>query len=92
MKKRQLSIPVEFFKEGKYFIAYSLPLDFSACGETFEEARKNFAEAAHIFFDELEAKGTQDEVLLGLGWQKIKKILQPPVRISEEDMKIPCPA
>jgi len=91
MKKRIVSLPVEFFREGKYFVAYSLPLDFSACGETFEEARKNFSEAANIFFDELEAKGTLEDVLLGLGWEKINKTLQPPTRISEEEIKIPCP-
>lgn len=87
-----MSLPVEFFREGKYFVAYSHPLDFSAFGETFEEARNNFSEAVKIFFDELEKKGTLEDVLLELGWQKIKRTFTPPVRISEEEMKIPCPA
>lgn len=92
MKKRYISIPVEFFREGKSFVAYSHPLDFSAHGKTFKEARKNFTEAVHIFFDEIEEKGTAEEVLLELGWQKVRKTFQPPVRISEEEIKILCPA
>lgn len=92
MKKRQMSLPVEFFKEGKHFIAYCKPLDFSAFGKTFEEAQKNFAEAVSIFFDELEDKGTTEEVLSDLGWQKIKHCWQPPVRIAAEEIKVLCPA
>ena len=92
MKKRYVSIPVDFFREGKYFVAYSHPLDFSAHGKTFKEAREKFTEAVNIFFDELEKKGTMEEVLLELGWQKIDKTFQPQIRISEEEIKIPCPA
>ena len=92
MKKRELSLEVDFFKEGKYFVAYCKPLDFSAFGETFEEAQKNFSEAVEIFFDELDEKGTAEEVLSELGWQKIKKHWQPPIRIAEEEIKVLCPA
>lgn len=92
MRRRELNVPVEFYKEGKYFVAYCKPLDFSAFGKTYDEAQDNFAEAVNIFLDELEEKGTTDEVLSELGWQKIKKCWQPPIRIDEREMKIPCPA
>ncbi|MGA1796695.1 MAG: type II toxin-antitoxin system HicB family antitoxin [bacterium] len=82
-------IPVSFFKEGRMFVAYSIVLDLSTCGETFEEAKKNFMEALNIFFEECIKMGTLVEVLESYGWEKIGKSWQPPAYIGHEDLPIP---
>ncbi|MGA1844012.1 MAG: type II toxin-antitoxin system HicB family antitoxin [bacterium] len=82
-------IPVSFFKEGRMFVAYSTVLDLSTCGETFEEAKKNFTEALSIFIEECIRMGTLVEVLESYGWEKIGKSWQPPAYIGHEDVPIP---
>jgi len=64
------SVPVLFIKEQDMIIAYSPILDLSTCGETFAEARQNFAEALDIFLKECIKRGTLDKVLESYGWQK----------------------
>ena len=66
-------IPVIFFKEGKKIIAYSPAIDLSTCGDTEEQARKRFTEAARIFFDEITQMGTIDDVLTEYGWKKMTR-------------------
>lgn len=84
MKKIEYNIPVSFFKEGESFIAFSPVLDLSTCGKTFEQAKKRFEEASEIFFEELKKKGTLQDVLMGLGWQKNQQYLMPPVFVAQE--------
>lgn len=55
-------IPVIFFEEGNRVVAYSPALDLSSCGNTEQHARKRFAEATTIFFDEIRRMGTMEEV------------------------------
>jgi len=81
-------LPVSIFKEGKYFVAYTPVLDLSTSGRTYEEARERFHEVVNIFFEELVNKGTLEEVLTGLGWQKIKKQWKPPVLVAQEMERI----
>ena len=57
------TIPLCFLKENKTFIAFAPALDLSTCGRTFEEAKKNFAEALEIFFEECLKMGTLGKVL-----------------------------
>jgi len=78
------SVPVNFFREGKTFIAYSPVLDLSTSGGSFEEAKKRFREVVGIFFEELIKKGTLDEVLSGLGWQKKRREWLPPALIATQ--------
>jgi len=80
----QFRLPVTFLREGKRFVAYSPALDLSTSGKTFKEAQKRFFEAAMIFFEEIAKKGTFDEVLANLGWQKVKKDWQPPMIVSQK--------
>jgi len=89
--KRAVSLPVFIIKEGKYFVAYTPALDFAATGDSIAGAKKSFSEAINIFFDEIEEKGTLEEVLQEFGWQKIGSTLQPPEVVSqtEETIKIP---
>ena len=84
MVKFNLQLPVSVFKEGKYFVAYTPALDLSTSGKNYEEVKKRFNEVVNIFFDELVKKGTLDEVLENLGWQKVKRQWAPPSLISQE--------
>ena len=77
-------MPVSVFKEGKSFIAYTPVLDLSTSGKTYEQVMERFDQIVEIFFDELTKKGTTEEVLLNLGWEKIKKHWSPPSLISQE--------
>ena len=94
MKKLQyqLSLPVSILREGDSFIAYSPALDLSTVGETFEQAKVRFDEVVQIFFEEVFEKGTLNEVLSDLGWQKQNKSFVPPVVVSHETEKfsVPC--
>jgi len=45
-------------EEGDKFVAYSPAIDLSTCGDTEEQARKRFIEAASLFFDEIISMGT----------------------------------
>ena len=67
-----MQLPVSVFKEGKHFIAYTPVLDLSTPGKNYEEVKKRFKESVNIFFEELIKRGTLDEVLENLGWQKVK--------------------
>lgn len=73
------ALPVDILKEGDSFIAYTPALDLSTVGDTFEEAQQRFKEAVQIFFEEINEKGTVDEVLTELGWQKYKNEFTPPI-------------
>lgn len=86
------NLSVVMLKEGKRFIAHAPALDLSTSGKTFQEAKKRFEEAAHIFFEEIIHKNTVDEVLSELGWEKHKKIWQPPIIVSQNIETISVPA
>jgi len=89
----EAKIPVLFFQEGNKVVAYSPALDLSSCGNTEQQARKRFAEAAMIFLAEIRRMGTMEEVLEEYGWHKVPKrrTWSPPAYKSctEESVKIP---
>ena len=90
MKKVRIdfNLPVSFLKEDKRFIAYTPVLDLSTSGKTYKEARRRFEEAAQLFFEETLRKGTLDEALQDLGWQKREARWQPPVVVSNEPIRV----
>ena len=63
-------VPVIYLEEGNQVVAFSPALDLSTCGDTKEQARTRFIEAATIFFDEIIEMGTVDDVLTECGWKK----------------------
>jgi hypothetical protein len=67
----QALIPVILFEEGDKVVAYSPAIDLSTCGNSEEQARKRFIDAASIFFDEITRMGTIDDVLAECGWSKL---------------------
>lgn len=88
MIKFNLQLPVSVFREGKHFIAYTPVLDLSTSGKNYEQVKKRFNEIVAIFFEELIKKGTINEVLENLGWQKVKNQWMPPDLISQESEKM----
>ncbi len=91
----QGNIPVLFFKEGETFISYSPAIDLSTCGETFEDAKQNFQEALHVFFDECVNRGTLDAALESYGWKKVGKDRphwEPPLLIGQDSVSVSVPA
>ncbi len=91
-----VSLPVQFIKDGKSFVAYCPALDISTQGDTFEEAQKMFDELARTYIDELIKMGTLDQVLLSSGWIKesARGTWKPPsIDFIKEDLhkiNIPC--
>ncbi|OGF61276.1 hypothetical protein A2662_03585 [Candidatus Giovannonibacteria bacterium RIFCSPHIGHO2_01_FULL_45_33] len=88
MTKFNVQLPVSVFKEGKHFVAFTPALDLSTSGKTHEQAMERFSEIVEIFFAEIMKKGSMEEVLLSLGWEKIKKQWNPPNLISQESKQI----
>jgi predicted RNase H-like HicB family nuclease len=88
------SLPVIFLKEKGRFVAYTPALDLSTSGKTLAQAKKHFAEAAAIFFEECHKEGTLDEVLRELGWEKRDNAWMPPVAVAQDSqmINIPLPA
>ncbi len=84
MGKVQFALSVTVIKEGDSFIAYSPALDLSTVGDTYDEARKRFGEAVQIFFEEIAEKGTVDQALTELGWQKQKNEYIPPMVVGSQ--------
>ncbi len=84
-------LPVSIFKEGKQFVAYTPALDLSTSGKSYDEVKNRFQEIVGIFFEELVKKGTLEEVLTSLGWQKVKKQWEPPLVVSQGLEKVSLP-
>lgn len=80
----EMNIPVTILRENSSFVAYSPALDLSTAGKSLPEARKRFAEAVEIFFEELIANDTLDVALADLGWKKEKKEWVPPVVVAND--------
>ncbi len=87
MRAINFSIPVSFLKEGKTYVAFTPALDISTCGKTLREAKKRFEELVQIFFEEVERKGTLEEALESLGWERIDGEWCPPQEIEHEQKK-----
>ena len=85
-----MKLSVTFIKEGKQFVAYSPALDLSTCGKTLFDARRRFVEAAALFFEELNRRGTTREILRGLGWVNKSGGLISPKIVGQETLPVPA--
>lgn len=89
MKVRaNISLPVTYFKEGKSFVAYAPGLDLSSAGHTLKKAEQNIKEAIELFMEEILSRGTIDEVLSNLGWEKTRQKWTPPTFISHDILSL----
>ena len=59
---KNLKIAIEFWREGRLYIANSPELDILAQGESLEEARKNLFEVIEIQFEEMKKLGTLKDI------------------------------
>lgn len=84
-------LSVIFLKEGDRYVAYSPALDLSTSGESQEQARKRFVEAALLFFQEIYKRGTAAAVLEELGWKRENEECNPPVIVGQESEFIRVP-
>lgn len=87
-----LSLPVSILREGNRYVAYSPALDLSTSGRTHAEAQRRFAEAAMLFFEEINRKRTMDTALTELGWQRARRTWQAPVVVSQSLETFSVPA
>ena len=85
------ALPVSILREGDSYIAYTPALDLSTVGDSFEEAKKRFEEAVEIFFEEISEKGTLEDVLVELGWEKHDNKLIPPVVVAHQTEQFSIP-
>lgn len=67
-------------------------LDVTGVGRTKKQAERRFQEAVEIFFEETLEKGTLNDVLTDLGWQRVKKMWEPPREVSHKFDAIQIPA
>lgn len=73
-----VEIPITILKEGSLFIAHSPALDLMTQGDSVQDAKRMFAEAAALFIEECVRMKTLDDVLFELGWEKIHNEWHPP--------------
>jgi len=59
---KNLKITIEFWREGRLYIANSPELDILAQGESLEEARKNLFEVIELQFEEMRKLGTLKDI------------------------------
>ena len=93
LKKTMLkaNIPVIYLKEGEAFICYSPAFDLAAHGDSFEDAKRSFAQVLKLFIEQVSKKGTWDDVLSECGWEKIRHAWNPPRIIGQENKEITIP-
>jgi predicted RNase H-like HicB family nuclease len=71
-----LKVTIEFWKEGKLYLARTPELDIVAQGETLEEAKRNLLEVNQIQFKEMKELGTLDEFLQEAGYVLRDKVAE----------------
>lgn len=64
----ELSITIEVWRKGEWFVARAAELDFVSQGKTFDEARRNLQEVIKIQFEEMKEMGTLREYLAECGF------------------------
>jgi hypothetical protein len=84
-------LPISIIKQNKSFVAYCPILDISTVGKTVKDAQNKFIELSSLFFEELTAKGTLNDVLTELGWKKVQKSWNPPKIVSNLSVGIKLP-
>lgn len=80
------------FREGDTFVAHTPALDLSSVGKSEEDAKRMFAEAVGVFFEELIEMGTMESVLKDLGWTQSNGKFQPPHVVEQSLMNVMVPS
>ncbi len=86
-----VTLPITFLREGDAFVAYTPALDLSTVGGSLDEAKTRFDEATRLFFEEIIEKGTINDVLTELGWQRQDNQFIPPTVIANQTEQVTIP-
>lgn len=91
-----VELNINLLKEDGVFVVYCPDLELSSHGDTVEEAKKNFTQVMDIFFEDVIARGTLDQVLEDCGWEKVTEDDTPrwipPAIIARETLKYHIPS
>jgi len=80
-------------RQTKQILVSSPALDLSSCGKTEAQAIKAFSEAVRLFFSELEDMGTTEDVLIELGWRRLRspgRHWVPPEILPQKQIRVPA--
>ena len=77
----ELSVSIEIWKKGKYYLAKCPELDFISQGRTVEEARHNLFEVIEIQFEEMADMGTLNEYLAECGYVRQQEFFVPQIEM-----------
>lgn len=91
MITHSVQLPMTMLRERQRYVAYTPALDLSTSGKTFAEAKRRFAEAVDIFFEEIIERGTLEVVLTDLGWHKEQHQWRAPIIVGQETKAIHLP-
>ena len=83
-----IRLPIRITRKGKRFLASCSSLDVVTQGETQEEAKRNIAEALHLFFRSCIERGTLDAVLKQCGFTSISEYMGV-IAPDEEQIDVP---
>ena len=89
-KLAQIKLTISITKQGDRYVVYSPALDLSTSGESLEEAKRRFAEAAMLFVEELDRAGTISDILQELGWREENRQGVPP-HVADEAVHVQLP-
>ncbi len=79
-----VSIRIEIFQDGDFYVALSPELNVSSFGKTVEEAKTSIKEAIEIFIEECQETGTLPEILEDSGFIEVNDSWEPKRRLLEE--------
>jgi len=87
----KISLPVQFKKEGGYFISHCPPLDVYSQGESKAIAKKNIEEAVRFFIIDCYERGTLEKVLKKSGFIPLRKPIPSRSKNKREEIAVFLP-
>ncbi len=92
LAQKNLEIPVEIFKEGEFFVAYSPALDVSTSAKSLSKVKQRFDELVNIFLEEEHTHDRLETTLQKLGWQRKDDYLHPPELVEQSILTVQLPS
>ena len=65
---KNLTLTIQVFKEGKYFVSYNPELKVASCGKSIDEAKDKLKEAISGFLKVAKEMNTLDEIMEEAGF------------------------
>lgn len=87
--KMTLELPLQLKKKEKWVVASCPVLDIASQGATEDEARRNLAEALHVFLESCIDRGTLDQVLKECGFEAVAQDAETETGSAPESISIP---